>query len=435
LKHININQRVIRGSLWFNIYDALYRIGLLFAHILSLFNDKLKKSLEGSKGGVDNWDIGETDDRPIVLIHAASYGEFEGVIPLIEGLNYSGKCQVAVSFSSPSAEKTVSNTKGIIARGYLPRDLLYEQLKLLGRLEPSVILITKHDFWPNMIRAAKALDIPVIIINGNFHSGTKRLLPIVRSFHRSFMKHIKAVWTVSEADALRIEPLLSGVTELSALGDTRFDRVRQRAVQGKKRFSELKKALQSEHVFIAGSAWQPGERLCWDAFQSIVKDFPDAKLVIVPHEPTKEALRRNTMTARERGLSISMFSEWKGENIDSQALLVNEMGVLADLYTVGWAAYVGGGFGAGVHSVIEPAAHGIPVAFGPNHYVSYEAGLLINNGGGFVVRTVEELEKLWRDWLKNDESYNNAKNAASEVVKSREGVTKRILEMLSPYIG
>ncbi|MCF7809392.1 hypothetical protein K9N50_00235 [bacterium] len=435
MKQNSINQSVIRGGLWFNLYDVVYRIGLFLAILTSFFNNKLKKSLQGRKGGVDNWIIGKTDDRPTILIHAASYGEFEGVIPLIELLSDSGKCQVAVSFSSPSAEKTVSSTKGIIARGYLPHDLLYEQLRLLERLNPSVVLVSKHDFWPNLIRAAKALDIPVIIINGNFHIRTKRLLPVIRSFHRSFMKYIKAVWTVSEADSVRVERILSGVTELRALGDTRFDRVRQRAEQGKKRFSELKKALQSEHVLIAGSVWQPDEKICWDAYKSIVKDFSDVKLVIVPHEPTEEALRRNKMAAEERGLSISLFSDWDGGEIESQTLLVNEMGVLADLYTVGWAAYVGGGFGVGVHSVIEPAAHGIPVVFGPNHYVSYEAGLLINNGGGFVIRKREDIENLWREWLKNTEGYDRASNAASEVVKSREGVTKHIAEMLSPYIG
>ncbi|NQU04691.1 MAG: hypothetical protein HQ568_01260, partial [Calditrichaeota bacterium] len=292
MKGKQINRAAIRGGLWFGIYEVLYRTGLFLACLIAPFNDKLKRSLKGRKGGVDSWDITGSDNNPTVLIHAASYGEFEGVIPLIEGLIGSGKCSVAVSFSSPSVEEKINSYEGITARGYLPHDLLYEQLRLLGRIEPAVVLITKHDIWPNLIRAAKALDIPVIIINGNFHYRTKRLLHIIRSFHRSFMKHIKAVWTVSEADSVRVEPLLSGVTELRALGDTRFDRVRQRADLGKMRFAELKAALQPGPVFVAGSTWQQGEKLCWDAFLSIVNDYPDAKLVIVPHEPTEEALGR-----------------------------------------------------------------------------------------------------------------------------------------------
>ena len=131
------------------------------------------------------------------------------------------------------------------------------------------------------------------------------------------------------------------------------------------------------------------------------------------------------------GLLGAMAIGWM---LSSMMLLVDRMGILAGLYAIGWAAYVGGGFGVGVHSVIEPAAHCIPVMFGPNHYVSNEATLLLKAGGGFVVQTASDVEQLWREWLENPEKYRIAADAADSVVSSREGVVDRLLEKLKPYI-
>jgi len=431
---LHFSRSAIQGGFWYKVYDVVYAIAVLLARLIALFNRKLSRALKGKRGGVDGWLIGEADERKCVLLHVASYGEFEGVIPLIERLQDSGGIRVAVSYSSPSAEKTVNSLPGIWARGYLPHDFLYRQLRFLTRIAPSVVLISKHDFWPNMLRAAKALTIPAILINANFHPGSRRTLPIVRSFHRTFMKNLTAIWTVSKADAERVEPLLSVGTKLLAVGDTRYDRVRQRADAGRKRFSELKEALSPGPVFIAGSSWQPGEKICWAAFASIVRDRPDAKLIVVPHEPTKGALERNRAAASACNLSLRLFSEWSDGRIEERVLLVDMVGVLADLYAVGWAAYVGGGFGKGVHSVIEPAAHGLPVVFGPNHHVSHEASLLLEAGGGFVVKSTDELEKLWQGWLDDPDSYRRASVAASDVVKSREGASDRLMELLVPYI-
>jgi len=432
---LHFSRSAIQGGFWYKAYDVVYAIAVLMARLIALFNRKLSRALKGKQGGVGGWQIGAVDERKCVLLHVASYGEFEGIIPLIERLQNTGKFRIAVSYSSPSAEKTVNALPGIWARGYLPYDFLHRQLRFLARIAPAAVLISKHDFWPNMLRAAKALAIPAILINANFHPGSRRTLPIVRSFHRTFMKNLTAIWTVSKADAERIEPLLSVRTKLLAVGDTRYDRVRQRANAGRERFSELKEALKPGPVFIAGSSWQPGEKICWAAFASIVRDRPDAKLIVVPHEPTVEALERNRAAASAYDLNLRLFSEWSDGRIEEQVLLVDMVGVLADLYAVGWAAYVGGGFGRGVHSVIEPAAHGLPVAFGPNHHVSHEASLLLEAGGGFVVKAADELEKLWRGWLDDPDSYRRASIAAGDVVKSREGASDRLMELLAPYIG
>jgi len=429
------NRSVVHGGFWYRVYDLVCLLSPLPVRLISLFNRKLARALKGKRGGADRWEIGMGDERRCVLLHVASYGELEGVLPLIDRLQNTAGLRVALSFSSPSAEKAVLSLPGIWARGYLPYDQLYRQLRFLARIDPSVVLISKHDIWPNMIRAARALEIPAFLINANFHPGSRRTLPIVRSFHRTFMKNLTAVWAVSEADARRAEPLLPAGTKLLAVGDTRYDRVRRRADSGRERFGDLKEALQPGPVFIAGSSWPPGEGICWQAFASIRRDSPEAKLIVVPHEPTREALERNSAAAMSHNLKLRLFSEWTGGRVEEPVLLVDRVGVLADLYAVGWAAYVGGGFGRGVHSVIEPAAHGLPVAFGPHRHVSHEAGLLLEAGGGFVVKTTDDLEGLWRTWLDDPERYRIASVAAGDLVRSREGASDRLMELLEPYIG
>ncbi len=407
----------------------------LLLRIVALFNPRLKRALDGRKGGVNSWRIKSGNNRPVVLIHASSRGELEGAIPLIETLSESNKVQIALSYSSPSAEKLAGSLSTVWTHGYMPFDYLRDQVTFLGRLEPSVLLIFKHDFWPNTIRAADALGIPVILVNANFHTKSKRNLPIVRSFNRRFMKSIKAIWTVSEQDADRVEPLLSIGTELEALGDTRYDRVRQRASEGAVKFNVLKRALGSEHVIVLGSSWLPGELIFWEAYNNIKKDYSNAKIVIAPHEPTEEALQRNKDIAIQNGLKVLKFSAWDQGDIDADVLLIDKMGVLAGLYAVGWSVYVGGGFGVGVHSVIEPAAHKVPVMFGPNHHMSHEASLLLESGGGYVVETASDVERLWRKWLEDNESYQKAADSANSVVTSREGVTYKLIMKLEKYLN
>ncbi len=423
----------IRGA-WWTIYDILVNIGIGLLRIAALFHKKLGISMRGRAGGVNNWKLQLIDAKPSVLIHAASRGEFEAVIPLIDALLAQGNCRFAVSFSSPSVEKTVANYPGLWASGYLPFDHLGEQLRFLARLAPTVILVAKHDIWPNMIRASASLKIPYIIINANFHPRTKRHFFLVSHFNRVFFRLVSEIWTISDDDASRIKPLLEKKATLKVIGDTRYDRTLMRALQAKDTFAALKSALGVGPVIVAGSTWPPEERIVIPAFASLKKVKPSAKLVIAPHELGDQSLERCRKAFAENDLQFMLFSDWNGDPIAADVLFIDRMGILADAYSVGWAAVVGGGFGVGVHSVLEPAAYRIPVAFGPNYHVSHEAGLLINSGGGSVLSGSEALAALWTQWMDDPTSYLQAAEAASNVVTSNSGATARVLERLEPYL-
>ncbi|MBM3327960.1 MAG: hypothetical protein FJY67_00615 [Calditrichaeota bacterium] len=419
------------GGGWYRFYDAMLPLAALLLKAASPFEGRLRSALEGRRKA---WRIEREDDRPLVLIHTASRGEFEGVMPLLDRLHSAGKVRLALSYSSSSVEKAVSARSDLAACGYLPLDFLDHQLRFLARLEPVLLLISKHDFWPNMLRAAAALNIPTILLNANFHRGSRRHFPFVKGFSRSHMKFLSAVWAVSDEDAGRARVFLDERTDLAVLGDTRYDQVLRRAEEGGARFASLREALGVGPVVIAGSSWEPDERIFYPVFAELQRKNPNARLVVAPHEVTSESLERNIESARREGLGVLRFSEWTGGAVEAEVLLVDRMGVLAQVYAVGDMAWVGGGFGKGLHSVLEPAACGLPVAFGPRHYVAHEAGLLIASGGGFVIMERESLQRLWGGWLASPETLKEASGRARQVVRERSGATDRILERLQTYL-
>lgn len=424
----------VRWSLWDGLYDLVTLIALPVVWCAALFSPKLRTSLRGRSGGVKRWRIGVTDSRPLILLHTASRGEFEAVCPLLDLANEAGTVRMAVSFSSPSVEKAVMSRTDLWAAGYLPVDTITAQRRLITTLRPSVIAVSKHDFWPNMVRAAGEAKVPVILANANFHSRTKRRRLVVRAFNRHFMSRLTAIWTVSEEDKARIGPIVSPSTELLALGDTRYDRAVVRAGAGRARFANLRKALGTGKVIVAGSSWPPEEKLIWPIFAELHRADPTLKLVIAPHEVNEESFRRNSDRAEALGLSVVKFKAWTGGTIDAPALFIDEMGILAELYAVGWVALVGGGFGVGVHSVLEPAAFGIPVLFGPMSHVSHEASLLTVAGGGFIIETEDDLRSKLNAWLNDPTKYHTTADAAGEVVRSRAGVTVELWKRLQEFL-
>ncbi len=393
-----------------------------------MFHPKLSKTLKGKKNGCRGWNFSDEDDRPLILIHVASEGEYEGAKPLIDQLIGTNRMNVAVSFSSPSVKKSVSATDGLFAYGFLPHDFLIEQLRLLDRLEPELVLIFKHDFWPNLLRAASLLSITIGLVNANFHSRSQRGLPIIKLFHKAFMKNLNFIWTVGEADRDRIKPLVSSGTKLRVGGDTRYDRVIIRAERGTYSFKQLSDAFTGKHIIVAGSTWEQDEKIIFQAFAAIRATNPSLRLIAAPHEPVPSALHRIGGLAEKYSMRSLLWSNFDGKKIDEDVLIIDQTRILAGIYSVGWAAYVGGGFGVGVHSVIEPAACSLPVIFGPNHHVSHEAGLLISIKGGFEVHNSAQVKEIWSAWLDNYDAYESASKAALQVVTSNAGAVNRLME-------
>jgi 3-deoxy-D-manno-octulosonic-acid transferase len=372
----------------------------------------------------------ETHPGKLAVLHSASAGEFEAAVPLIKQLKQKGFLTLATLFS-PSGYRIAEKNPEPDYTLYFPFDTKRKDKAFLKALKPSVFIFCKHDIWPNMVWECSKRGIPLLMVNTNMHPKSLRLNPLFIRYSQFIFRRFKIIFTVSEAHAERIKRILAGMGEVVIAGDTRFDRVVSRALGTE---LDLPQGFRNYPVFIAGSVW-PAEKFVLEAFMEIRRTNPQWRLIWVPHEPNEGCLKKTASALEKEGLSHLRFSAIK-ENAaqDSEALLVDEVGVLPPLYRFADIAYVGGGFGKGVHSVIEPAAFGIPVIFGPHHYVSAEAEDLLRRGGGFSIKGKDDLIILLERLMTEKQLREKSGSIAGEMVKEKIGAAEVIAEKIAGII-
>ncbi|RPH94102.1 hypothetical protein EHM69_08280 [candidate division KSB1 bacterium] len=400
------------------------------ARLLSLGNAKVKAGWEGRRGlpervaafrkGIGN--------KPVLLFHCASAGELEALKPISLEFDRS-KIALAVSHFSPSAKTALQNCSEFDFSDYSPMDFQKDVRAYLDALRPSVIAITKHDVWPNLVWEAHRRSIPVFLINGNFHARSLKLLPGLRHFHSAVYSELSGIFAVSEEDANRARRIVGNRAPVLVLGDSRFDRVLRRMAQQNGLSDYLKNWCAGRRVIVAGSTHEDDEELILPVLARLSSRIPDVLAVVVPHDPSPKAKLRIIRRSHECGLSIVDLDD-NPEPGTQGALLINRTGMLADLYRIGQIAYIGGGFGKGVHSVLEPMACGLPVLCGPRIHVSYEAREASGEGIVKLVRNRKETERLVLTWLTDSFVLKELRNKASDYVRKRGGVSSKIAALL-----
>ncbi len=373
--------------------------------------------------------------RPLVWFHASSVGEglqAESVLgelrPLLPGAQY------VYTHFSPSAAALASRLPVDVA-DYLPYDLPGPADRLLGALAPDLLVFSKLDLWPELATRAAARGAAVAIVAGTVSPRSGRLRWPARRLLRPGYAAVTAAGAISEADAKRLERLGVPGGRVQVLGDPRFDSVaaKVRAVEPDEPLLRLGRGAPT---MIAGSTWPADEAVLLDAFARVRERHPDARLVLVPHEPTAAHLSAIEGEASRAGLPPPV--RLSSARAPVPLLLVDRVGVLATIYGGGTMAYVGGGFGrAGLHSVLEPAAWGLPVTFGPRWGDSRDAGLLLEANaavalpaGGRRVAAAALVES-WGGWIRGEPLRAAAGERAGEVVRRGQGAARRSAEMLA----
>jgi 3-deoxy-D-manno-octulosonic-acid transferase len=394
--------------------SLLYRAGLFLSRPLlpaaSLFDEKVGRGHQGRAGALErleDWGREQRQpDRPLVWFHAPSVGEGLQAQSIITRIRQRHPdWQVAYTHFSPSAEN-FARSLGVDVADYLPYDTPAATRRLMTALRPSALIFTKLDLWPELATAAHRHGVPVGIVAGTVRPHSSRLSWPARSLLRSGYRVVSKAAAVSEADARRLARLGVNPDVIQVLGDPRFDSVRDKVLAASSD-EPLRKFGLGAPTMIAGSTWPGDEAVLLEAFARLHIHRPAARLILVPHEPTPVHLDNITRTAARFGCPEPVrLSAATGP---VPLLLVDSVGVLARLYSVGSMAYVGGGFhGAGLHSVLEPAACEIPVVFGPRWEESRDASLLLEAGGGEALaelgsyEAAESLQALWDDWIGNE---------------------------------
>jgi len=420
--------------LWRALYNVIFvplmELGLILAGSV---NGKVRRGIKGRLGEGERLRTARSrcrDDVPRILIHCASAGELESAVPIIEAMGDAHDVDILLSYFSPSAVDRATKVEGPVDHLYLPVDSRRRIRRLLQTLEPSLIVFVKHDIWPNVVWEARSAGIPVVLANGNFRPDSKRLKRAAIPFGRAVLPYLNAIYTVARDDAHRFRFLAGKEPTIIVTGDTRFDRVIQRARQGRDDQGALADRLKGRSVAVAGSTWPADEKRLLPAWKKVKEQMPEAVLVVAPHEPGMSRLRQIIESASAEGLSAVTMTEIEEGAELADLLLVDRVGVLAGIYGLGKIAYVGGAFGTGVHSVIEPAVFGIPVLFGPRHLMSHEARDLVELGAALKVEDSEEVFEAVKDALAGGPVSVERGDKAGAFVREREGVATRVAEHL-----
>jgi len=397
----------------YNIGIYLYQLAIFVA---SFFNTKAKKLRIGQAEAFAVLKQKIEPNTRYVWFHAASLGEFEQGRPVIEQLKkQQPDTKILLTFFSPSGYEIRKNYALADIVSYLPLDTASAAKRFVEMLNPSKAIFIKYEFWPNYLQALKAAGIPVYSISAIFRPGQI----FFRWYGQWYKKLLQGIDHIFVQDKASLELLkTNGIDKVSIAGDTRFDRVADLAAQAKTIPLVEVFVKDTDKVIVAGSSWPKDEEL----LVRYLKLHPDVKMILVPHE---------IHAAHIMGISKLLdgnfvrYTEATETNVQTtNCLVVDTIGLLSSIYRYGHVAYIGGGFGVGIHNTLEAAVWNVPVVFGPMYDKFREARDLIAIGGAFSIPDYETLEAKLDALLKD----RKAGKIAGEYVKQNTGATKLILK-------
>ena len=402
---------------FYNIFLRIYSAGL---HLASIWNPKAKQWVLGRKSIIQHIRQAiEERSAPTIWMHCASLGEFEQGRPVLEALRKSyPDHRILLTFFSPSGYEIRKNNSGADHVFYLPMDGKQNAIDFLDAVNPKLVIFVKYESWYYYLTELKRRKIPTLLISAIFKPEQNFFGPFGR-FLRSMLDYYSHIF-VQDIHSLEILKKYNVHTPCSVAGDTRFDRVMDIISQS---FSHQHIASFCEHndVLIAGSTWEEDEKM----LVGVMKARSTLKLVIAPHDVNETLLQK----IKERFEDCVLLSELESgtKNNNSTVLVIDCIGMLSKLYRYSTLCYVGGGFNkAGIHNILEPAAYGRVVIFGPNHQRSAEPAALITAGAGFSYERQGELTDIVSNLLSNNTSLEKKNQLARAFVATRTGATKRI---------
>ena len=405
------------------IYFLLIRIAALFGH------RKARLMVDGQKEALSDQ---LTQYKGCIWIHVSSVGEFEQARPLIEELRIKNEeLKIVLTFFSPSGYELRKNYDKVDAVRYLPFATRRNAKRFLELLEPRMAIFVKYEFWPAYLRELHRRSIPTYSISAIFREKQLFFRPW-GGWYRRLLTYFTHIYVQNEESRILLAKY--GIDQASVVGDTRFDRVRTVMAQAQTANAERLAPIREftagcERVIVAGSSWPQDERL----LVQYVENHPEVKLILVPHEIDEKHMHFifNLLQGR-----CVRYSDVRCQNSDvirrslmqhMNVMVIDTIGLLSSIYQVCQVAYIGGGFGVGIHNTIEAAVYGVPVSFGPNYSHFREAKGLIAAGGARSIKDYHELELALNTAL---DQYATIGAKAAEYVAAETGATEKIYKYI-----
>ena len=406
------------------IFIKLYPI---VCAVISPVNNKAALWVKGRKDIFKKIDTAMSNSSAKkIWMHCASLGEFEQGKPLLEKIKkqYPGHT-IVLTFFSPSGYEVQKHSNVADHIFYLPIDSRQNAKKFLALVQPSLIMFVKYEYWYYYLKEAKEQNIPVLLASGIFfpHFSFFRWYGVLQRKMLHFITHF---FLQTESSKELLSTL--NITNVSVAGDTRFDRVLEVASEAGA-FPEIEQFINSARTIVAGSTWSEDD----EALDHFANTHPELKFIIAPHDISNERLKE-CCTLYKHAI---LYSEYKaalekGEALAPgiNALIIDNIGKLKFLYRYATICYVGGGFGSGIHNILEAAVYYKPVIFGPAYDDYSEAIDLIDKDGAFDIEDALELESQLNELLNDQVLYNEACNTAGKYVKNNTGATNVIMDYI-----
>ena len=400
------------------MYNLLIYLYLLGVAIYSLFDKKVRKMWHGERAAFGVLKRQVDPKAEYVWFHAASLGEFEQGRPLMEHLRRTHpEYKILLTFFSPSGYEVRKNYEGADIICYLPLDTPVNAIRFLRLVRPVKAFFIKYEFWYNYLHILRHRHVPVYSVSSIFRPEQVFFRWYGREYSR-VLRCITHFFVQNEESRRLLEGI--GINAVSVVGDTRFDRVLQ--IRDAARELPIAEAFSAGHrVFVAGSSWPPDE----DVFIKYFNEHREWRLIIAPHVIGDDHLRQ--IRSKLKMSSVLYTETTPEEAAQADCLIINCFGLLSSIYRYGEVAYVGGGFGVGIHNVLEAAVWGMPVIFGPNNKRFREATGLLAAGGAFEVDG-EELFAEVMDSLSSDSAkLEHVSQVAGHFVGGQAGATAKVM--------
>ncbi|MGQ0767509.1 MAG: 3-deoxy-D-manno-octulosonic acid transferase [Gemmatimonadota bacterium] len=435
---------MIAGQLLRLAYGAAGRIADGLTAVAPAGDHKVIRSFAARRGALDHletWAQSQRDPRrPLVWMHAPSVGEGLQARPVLSLLRARRPdVQLVYTHFSPSAERFAAGLD-VDCAGYLPFDTAPNAQRLLAALRPTALVFAKLDVWPILCETAAVARVPVGLVSATLPESSARRSRAGVSLLKDAYRSLASVGAISADDADRLVQLGVDATRIAVTGDTRYDQVWERAAaaDGGHEISSRIPGFNPDPrpTLVAGSTWPADEKVLLPAWSAVREQQPDARLVIAPHEPHTGHLDPIRRWVADRGLKLASLSEPDESKNSADVVLVDRLGVLGDLYWLGNIALVGGAFhGSGIHSVLEPAAFGVPVIFGPRHQNSRDPALLLAAGGAAAFTDAAAAARVITGWFADPATARAAGDRAREVVRQGLGAAERSFDLVLRLIS
>jgi 3-deoxy-D-manno-octulosonic-acid transferase len=403
------------------LYTIIIYVYTGLIKFVSLFNHKAFLWVEGRMDWASKLRERTGARERTIWIHCASLGEFEQGRPVLEMMKEkSPDIKIVLTFFSPSGYEIRKDYPLADYVCYLPADTPRNASEFLSIISPEMAIFVKYEFWNNYIYELSKRDIPLYLISGIFRPD-QHFFKWYGWFFRKLLRRFTHIFLQDKRSFDLLQNI--GINSISVAGDTRFDRVSQIAAAARE-LPVIEKFRGAEKIFLAGSSWKPDEEII---ARFINSDPSKMKWVFAPHEIDKPNIER---IEKLLNTEVVRYSDFNEESHNARVLIIDNIGILSSAYRYAYIASVGGGFGKGIHNILEPVCWGTPVLFGPNYKGFKEASDLISEGGAFTYQNFEEFSSVVNKWLADSELYKTSSNAAAGYIRRNTGATEKITDIL-----